>query len=71
MEAGDGEEKKTHSFWLEGYAKNKEKKDRLIEHGGVKVIDYLALETTILKAVHECSTRTLTIGQMGALLRSS
>ena len=46
-------------------SKNKEKRDRLIEHGGVKVVEYVSLETTILKAVHECSTRTLTLAQRG------
>ena len=43
MDYGDGEQKKSHDFWIEGFAKNKEKRDRVIEHGGFKVIDYLAL----------------------------
>ena len=42
-----------HNFWKEGFAKNKEKRDKVVEHGGLKVIDYPSLESIILKVVRE------------------
>ena len=42
-----------HTFWQKGYAENKVKRDRIVNHRGVKVIDYSSFETTLLQAVRK------------------
>ena len=34
-----------HNFWQKGFAQNKEKRDMIVNHGGVKVIDYPSFES--------------------------
>ena len=47
-----------HSFWLRGYAENKVKEDRIINNGGVKVIDYSSFKNTVQQAIREISQKS-------------
>ena len=58
-----------HPFWLEGYADNKFKDDRMIANGDYKVINYSEFGEVIAKAVLEISTKSLGPIEVGKLTR--
>ena len=58
-----------HAFWMRGYTENKVKEDRIVNGGGLKVINYSSFRDIIRQAVRESSQKSLGPIEMGNLTR--